>query len=156
MATDPQRARRLTLPLIVRLLLGAVFLTAAVDKIIHPADFARAIYNYQILPDILINLAALVLPWLELLLGLCLVAGFWLPGAALWSIGLLAVFYAALLFNVYRGIDIHCGCFSTRPDPSSLPPTTWYMVRDGFFLLLGLTLLHQVFRPGRSRATPFE
>jgi len=136
-----------------RIILGVVFLTAAWDKIVHPADFARAIFNYQILPDALINLSALVLPWLELLLGLCLVAGFWLPGAALWSVGLLAVFYAALLFNAYRGLDVHCGCFSTRPDPTSLPPTAWYILRDGFFLLVGGTLLFHLFRSKRPDRT---
>jgi len=61
--------------LIARLFLGRVFIYASVDKIFHPDDIARAVYNYQILPDGLINLTALVLPWLELLLGICLLTG---------------------------------------------------------------------------------
>jgi hypothetical protein len=71
------------LALITRLFLGGVFIYASVDKVLHPADFARAVYNYQILPNGLINLTALLLPWLELLLGMCLLAGVWLPGAEL-------------------------------------------------------------------------
>ena len=68
------------LTLIARLFLGGVFIYASVDKILHPDDFAHAVYNYQILPNGLINLTALVLPWLELLLGICLLTGVWLPG----------------------------------------------------------------------------
>lgn len=98
----------------LRLVLGVVFLYASYDKILHPQAFAQAVFNYQILPDAAVNLAALVLPWLELFLGLCLVAGLWLPGATVTSTGLLAVFIGALVFNQIRGLDIHCGCFSTE------------------------------------------
>jgi uncharacterized membrane protein YphA (DoxX/SURF4 family) len=98
----------------LRLLLGAVFLYASYDKILNPEAFAQAVYNYQILPDAVVNLTALALPWLELLLGLCLVTGVWLPGATVTSAGLLLIFIAALVFNQVRGLDIHCGCFSTE------------------------------------------
>lgn len=47
-----------------RLFMGGVFLYASFDKILHPAAFAEAVYNYQILPDAAVNLAALTLPWL--------------------------------------------------------------------------------------------
>ncbi len=76
-----------------RLILAGIFIYASLDKIAHPAAFAKDVYNYQILPDALINLTALVLPWLELFLGLCLLAGIWLPGAVLTVSGLLIVFH---------------------------------------------------------------
>ena len=57
------------LAVIVRLVLGAVFVFATIDKIRHPAAFAEVVYNYQILPEVLINISAIVFPWLELLLG---------------------------------------------------------------------------------------
>jgi uncharacterized membrane protein YphA (DoxX/SURF4 family) len=63
-----------------RVVLGAVFIFASVDKILHPDAFAVIIKNYQILPVKLISLAAVVLPWLELILGISLIAGVWLPG----------------------------------------------------------------------------
>lgn len=131
----------------LRIFLGAVFLYASYDKILHPQAFAQAIYNYQILPAVAVNLAALVLPWIELLLGLCLVAGFWLPGATALSTSLLAVFMAALIFNQIRGLDVHCGCFST--DSSEGPAGLWTVVRDAAFLTAsaGLTVLVYFFRP---------
>ena len=42
--------------ILMRLALGAVFLYASYDKILHPAAFAKAVYNYQILPDEAISL----------------------------------------------------------------------------------------------------
>ena len=47
-----------------RVILGAVFIYASIDKIRNPEAFAKAVYNYQILPDSLINLTAIALPWL--------------------------------------------------------------------------------------------
>lgn len=140
------------LPLIARLFLGGIFIYASADKILHPDNFARAVYNYQILPNGLINLTALVLPWVELLLGVCLLTGVWLPGAVLWSNGLLWAFFLALLFNHYRGLDVHCGCFSARPDPATPPPTAWYLFRDPIFILLaGYLMLRQFMNPRQNR-----
>lgn len=119
----------------IRLVLGVVFIVASVDKVYNPGPFAQAVYNYQILPDALINLTAIILPWLELFLGLCLVGGFWLPGAVTLANGLLLIFFGALVFNVARGLDVHCGCFSTSTDGNSA--TVWYFFRDAAFLFMG-------------------
>jgi cobalt-zinc-cadmium efflux system protein len=127
----------------LRLLLGAVFLYASYDKILNPEAFAQAVYNYQILPDAVVNLTALALPWLELLLGLCLVTGVWLPGATVTSAGLLLIFIAALVFNQLRGLDIHCGCFSTETTEG--PVDLWTVVRDIGFLAASVYLALSVF-----------
>ncbi|MFH2066884.1 MAG: MauE/DoxX family redox-associated membrane protein [Pseudomonadota bacterium] len=127
---------------VLRLLLGAVFLYASYDKILHPQDFARAVYNYQILPDTLVNVTALILPWLELLLGVCLVAGWWLPGAAMLSTGLMIVFICALIFNQIRGLDIHCGCFSAGINEG--PANLWTVARDVIFLAMSAGLTYRV------------
>jgi uncharacterized membrane protein YphA (DoxX/SURF4 family) len=127
----------------LRLFLGAVFVYAAYDKILHPMDFARAVYNYQILPEILVNLVALVLPFLELLIGLCLILGVWLPGATVISSGLLVVFISALSFNLFRGLDVHCGCFSTEGAGEGAGIFT--VLRDVFFLVVSGCLFLGVF-----------
>jgi len=138
------------LPFVVRLILGGVFIYASVDKILHPASFAEAVYNYKILPDALINLTAIILPWLELLLGIFLVLGVWLPGAALLCNLLLVTFFVALVFNLARGLDIHCGCFTTSQEAALNLCMCLYMIRDGIFLLLGLYLFsHILFRKRR-------
>ncbi len=126
--------------LILRLFLGGIFIYASLDKIAHPAPFAEAVYNYQILPDGLINITAIALPWLELFLGLCLFFGIWVPGAVLTANLLLLVFFAALAFNAYRGLNIHCGCFSTSAVGAETASMTQTLIRDGSFLLTGVLL----------------
>ncbi|HWR91980.1 MAG TPA: MauE/DoxX family redox-associated membrane protein [Desulfobacterales bacterium] len=133
-----------------RLIMAGIFIYASIDKIVHPAAFARDVYNYQILPDALINMTALALPWLELFLGLCLLAGIWLPGAVLVVNALLVVFLAALLFNLARGLDVNCGCFSTGSDGPAMS-TGWYLMRDVGFLALGAFLFYVVFSKRRLK-----
>jgi uncharacterized membrane protein YphA (DoxX/SURF4 family) len=137
---------------VARFFMAGIFIYASIDKIAHPAAFAKGIYNYQILPDALINLTALVLPWLELLLGLCLLAGVWMPGAVLSVNGLLLMFLAALVFNMARGLDINCGCFSTGSDTPAMS-TGWYLLRDALFLAVAIFLFYQVVLPRRRRGS---
>ncbi len=139
------RSLLLQMPLLfwVRLLVGAIFIAACVDKILHPAAFAQMVYNYQILPDSFINVTAIVLPWLELVLGCLLILGLWMPGTVVLANLLLSTFFGALLFNLARGLNSHCGCFSSSTQGD--PVTAWYVVRDAFFLLLGGYLFYGVF-----------
>lgn len=140
--TSPWYTRTaVTLP--ARLLLGLVFIYASFDKLLHPAEFADAVYRYQLLPASLVNPVAIVLPWLECLLGLSLVLGIGLPGSALLSAALLTVFLAALGFNLARGLDVNCGCFSTGGDD---PATFLTLLRDGLLLVPAVVLLLAVFR----------
>lgn len=97
----------------VQIALGAIFVAAALPKIADPPSFAHMIYNYRILPAGLINISALVMPWVELLAGLCLILGVWVRPAR-WLIGaMLVVFMIAISINLFRGNAIDCGCFDT-------------------------------------------
>jgi len=129
----------------VRLILGIIFVLASIDKIIHPAAFAEAVNNYQILPDALINLTAIILPWLELILGIFLILGLWLPGAVLLSNILLVTFLGTLVFNLARGLDIKCGCFITSQEATSNLCMCLYVIRDGVFVLLAFYLFYHTF-----------
>ena len=81
------------LQVLARLVLGGIFIYASLDKIAQPLEFAKIIKNYQILPDFLITLPALMLPWLEFLAGFCLVAGLWKRSAAYAVVFIAADFY---------------------------------------------------------------
>ena len=118
-----------------RVILGIVFLYAGFDKVLHPAAFADVIINYRMLPDVLANLTAIVLPWLEFFLGLALLLGVWLPGAVFLCNLLLVIFLGALVFNLARGLGVYCGCFDTTIRDDSHAPMTWYVIRDGLFLV---------------------
>ena len=140
--TDKKNISHL-LYLIARIILGVVFIYASYDKLFHPKEFAGIIYHYQILPDRLINIAAISLPWLELLMGVFLIIGFWMPGTVIWCNFLLVVYIAALSLNLARGLDINCGCFSTAGGRSiGIETILW----DAVFLALSIYLSVIVFK----------
>lgn len=126
-----------------RIMMGIVFIYASYDKILHPAAFAKIIHNYQILPDELINLSAIFLPWLELAIGSFLIIGIWLPGSVFISNILLIIFFSALMYNRSRGLDISCGCFSTSE--SVTPESALYLLRDFSFVIIAVYLFIKVF-----------
>jgi uncharacterized membrane protein YphA (DoxX/SURF4 family) len=127
------------LQVLARLILGGIFIYASLDKIVHPLEFAKIIKNYQILPDFLITLPALILPWLELLAGVFLIAGIWTRSAALLLSMLLLAFVLALGVNAVRGINISCGCFSTSASDTE---NAWVLIgRDLLILLPGLVIV---------------
>ena len=95
----------------LRIILGIVFLYASFEKIRNPGSFAGIIQNYQMLPYGITNLFSIVLPWVELYVGSCLILGVFVDGAALLSTGMMVMFIIALGQAVARGLDIDCGCF---------------------------------------------
>ena len=124
---------------LARMVLGGIFIYASLDKIGHPLEFARIIRNYHVLPEFLVTLPALVLPWVELLAGVLLIAGIW-PRSAAWLLSLLLLaFILALGVNAVRGIDISCGCFSTSAGDTE---NAWVLIfRDLFMLIPGLVII---------------
>jgi uncharacterized membrane protein YphA (DoxX/SURF4 family) len=139
---DKKNISRL-LYLIARMILGVVFIYASYDKLFHPKAFADIIYHYQILPDRLINITAIFLPWLELLIGIFLMIGLWMPGTVIWCNFLLVVYIGALSFNLARGLDIDCGCFTTAGGRSiGIETILW----DVVFLALSIYLSVIVFK----------
>jgi uncharacterized membrane protein YphA (DoxX/SURF4 family) len=99
------------LTLISRLLVGGMFLYAAYYKVVDPGAFAKSIWYYHMVPGAVINLMAIVLPWLEVTAALAVLLGFWFRGGALWTTLLLVIFIVALTVTVVKGINIDCGCF---------------------------------------------
>jgi hypothetical protein len=59
------------------------------------------------------EIADMVLPWVELFAGVCLVGGVFVGGALLASIGMGVLFTFVLSYALWHHLDISCGCFST-------------------------------------------
>ncbi len=100
------------LSLLVRLVIGGIFIYASLDKISHPSEFARIVYNYHLVPGDLVNLVAIILPWLELICGISVILGLYKEGGILIISFLTIVFIIAIGINVIRGVDLECGCFT--------------------------------------------
>ncbi len=122
--------------LIFRLVLGVTLIYASLDKIANPDQFARIVYNYRILPEFLINVFAVTLPWVELVTGLVLIFGVFIESASLLASFLFVVFIIAISINLLRGIDLNCGCFST--DPAGKKEGASLLISDFIYLYLGV------------------
>lgn len=125
---------------LLRMVVAVMLIYASADKILHPQDFAAIVKGYRLLPEALVNLTAIWLPWFELVLGVCLYTGFWRQGALLLATSLLAAFWLALIVNYFRGIDVGCGCFTSSPAEGGgeAAPMLWYIGRDALLLALPL------------------
>lgn len=129
--------------LAARLLLAAVFLLAGSSKVRAPMEFAQAVRAFHLLPDSVAGPFALLLPWIEILAAVYLVAGFLGRLAAAVTGAMLLMFVVALLDAVLTGNIAHpCGCFGSTSSPlvSALAGGDtvgwWDIIRD--VLLLGL------------------
>ena len=96
--------------IILRVIVGAVFLWASFTKIVDPLKFAREISNYHIVPFGLENTIAIFLPWLEFLIGSALILGIMVDGALIISSTLLLMFNVLVMQAMIRGFNIECGC----------------------------------------------
>lgn len=127
------------LALPARLYLGFVFLYACVHKIADPGGFALDIATYQLLPLSLVNLAALVMPWVELLAGVMIVIGLRTRAAALLIVGMMVLFMVALAWALHQGLEMSCGCFASSQEADPISGLT--MLRDAGWLALSLYVL---------------
>lgn len=138
------------LGLLARLVLGGVWLWAGLAKLPHPQTSISAVRAYQLLPTGLAETVGHVLPWLEVVVGGCLVLGLLLRFTGVVS-GLLLVAFVIGMISVWsRGIEIDCGCFgSGGPNPDASKQYPWEIARDVGLLALSLFL---VWRPRTALA----
>ena len=98
------------------------------------------VYNYRLVPGGAVNAIALVMPWVELFVGLLLILGVWKREAAILAGILLLVFIVAIGVNLARGHAVDCGCFDVRSAGKSRPELLlemrWVLIRDVGLLLL--------------------
>jgi uncharacterized membrane protein YphA (DoxX/SURF4 family) len=96
--------------LISRILIGGILVYSSFEKIFDPSGFANAINNYHIIPFGLENNFAIILPWIELIVGICLIIGVFIDGAAFIVIIIMVVFIIAITYAILNGYNIECGC----------------------------------------------
>ena len=81
-----------TIHLLLRVFMGLIFIWASWDKLLDPVAFARVVHNYQIIPSSMVNLVAIILPWIELTCGLLLILGLLTKGSIFIIDSLLFIF----------------------------------------------------------------
>jgi len=118
----------------LRLFLGCTFIFASWHKIVSPDQFATILYGYAVFPHQIINVLAIVMPFVELVCGITLLTGLLKRSGLLLINAMLVGFIVLISFNLIRGHEFDCGCFSLG-DTKGIWPSVWLLVRD--FVMLG-------------------
>ena len=133
---------------VLRLGLAVVALAAGFPKITDIPGSVRAVRAYEILPEALVPTMAIVLPMVEIILGVLLVLGLFTRFATVAFGALMVVFILGIGSAWARGLTIDCGCFggggAIDPDQTQYPLE---ILRDLAFLAAAVVL---AWRP-RSR-----
>jgi len=122
----------------VRLLLGIVFFVSSFGKILDPQSFAENLVAYQLIPSPQwVRYVAATLPWVEWFCGVFLLLGVFTRSVAILSSGLFVTFIAVMSTALFRGLNIHCGCFASGGE--MIGPLS--LMRNCFFLALSSILM---------------
>ena len=130
---------------LARLVTGGVWLVAGLLKLPDPAASVRAVRAYELLPEAIVPAVGYLLPISEVVLGICLIAGFLTRLSGALSALLQLAFIIGIASAWARGLEIDCGCFGgggVEEGASAQYP--WDIARDTGLLLLSAWL---VWRP---------
>ena len=129
------------LTLLARLILGGVLFAAGALKIGSLQKSAMAVRAYELLPVSLANFLGYTLPWIEIGVGLLLIAGVAVRISGLIGAFTMLAFIIAIAQAWARGLSIDCGCFGGGGAID--PEDTKYLseiIRDIGLLILGIYL----------------
>jgi uncharacterized membrane protein YphA (DoxX/SURF4 family) len=128
------------------LLLAGVWLVAGGTKVGDLQGSVRAVHAYDLLPYELSKVVGAALPFVEIAVGVLLVAGFATRVAAAASAALLVVFIGGISAAWARGLNIDCGCFGGGGQLAAgeSPSYFWEIARDVALLAVAVYL---VWRP---------
>ncbi|MCG3136938.1 MAG: hypothetical protein HJJLKODD_00776 [Phycisphaerae bacterium] len=134
--------------LIARLLLGGMMVYVSIGKIQNPVDFLKAVREYQLYSAeqyLLLNLTAVIIPWIELLGGVFLLLGVAVRGTGGVMLVMLISFTVAILQRTVQimvtkqlsfwAVEFNCGC-GTGVD------IIWIKIlENGLLLMLSVVVL---------------
>lgn len=134
--------------LIARLILAWAFISAGLPKIQDPVAFSASIEGYRIIDGSLVVWVAIILPWLELIIGIGLLTPWLRRASTLTMTALLCLFIALHVSAWARGLDINCGCFGESTDS---PDYHWLILRNLALLVVTIFVLRAALR---NKTTP--
>jgi uncharacterized membrane protein YphA (DoxX/SURF4 family) len=132
------RSLALVARLSVRALPGGLFLWAGLAKVSDRQEVILAVNAYDVLPEGLVRPVAAVLPWLEIAVGLLLLAGLFVRFAGIATVALGVLFLAGMAQAKARGLAIDCGCLGGGGAGDGV--SWWDIVRDVPIALCGAYL----------------
>ncbi len=127
-----------------RLGLAAVWLVAGGLKVGDLAASGRAVNAYRLMPFEVAKVVGAALPFLEIALGLLLLAGLAVRLSGAIAAVILVIFIAGIVSAWARGLQIDCGCFSKGGELTGGRTAEYGLeiLRDvGFLVLAGILLV---------------
>ena len=97
--------------LIVSLFIAGVFLVSSLPHLTNSYYFLSSVFQYKLVGATVGELTAIVLPFLQLCVSICLLTRIYVGGSLLVSSGLFLVFTIIHASVVVRSMSISCGCF---------------------------------------------
>jgi uncharacterized membrane protein YphA (DoxX/SURF4 family) len=120
-----------------RWIVGLVLSLAGVAKLRSPGSLSRALPSLAGVPHKLIGPVALLLPGLELILGIMLLVGLGSSIAGAASAALFALFTVVIGLNIASGRHVECSCFGNATSQRMGGAT---VIRNTLLLLLSLAV----------------
>jgi uncharacterized membrane protein YphA (DoxX/SURF4 family) len=127
--------------LIARLVLGGVLLAAGLLKYQHLDKSQMAVRAYELLPIGFANFVGIILPFLEIGMGILLMLGAGTRIMGIAGAALMLIFVIGISQAWARGLSIDCGCFGgggkVAPGTANYLPE---LLRDAGLAALGIYL----------------
>lgn len=131
-----QKGFKIFFEIAARIVLGGVFAASGMIKLLEPAaNFRATLYQYEIIPTALVPALAAVLPWMEWILGVFILAGYALRSSA-FVLGSFSFSLAAVIaLSGKLGLDPShtCGCFGEGGPQLSYRQIFSLDITNGFF-----------------------
>ncbi len=109
--------------LLLRVMLGGLFIFSSIAKFQNPELFIDAVVSYDLLPESLARVYGTTLPWVELFVGCSLVLGIFTTLAAAVSGAMTVSFIIANIYGMFHPGAHACGCLGdlvTMSHPQAL------------------------------------
>lgn len=118
---------------VVRLIIGGTFFISGLLKVMHPDVFRKTLATHGLFSTGTIHLISLVLPYVEIAVGLLFALGFRVKVAGSIIICLLILFTIEGAFAFVLGSAVDCGCFAT--EGGGEPIGIKFFFRNGLLIL---------------------
>lgn len=92
---------------------AAILVQSSFAHLANPYAFLDTVFSYRLVPEWAGPWVAAVVPFLQLVLAVCLVARWWPRTAYAGAVLLFLTFAAVQAVTLARGLDISCGCFGS-------------------------------------------
>lgn len=115
-AATPVKSSRLfaLFDAVVAWLLGVAFIFSSIPHLANPYFFLGSVYSYRLVGPGIAQLVAMLLPWLQLVVGMCLITNLLRGATHAIALPMLLIFVIVQTSAKLRGLDISCGCFGPR------------------------------------------